>query len=276
MPTSTADAHPYPDVEHTHDRDCYLPPLGLPYGGEPIEGIPVPPFADIVEYEVFSMWLRQHVALIDDAPTRLPTIALNAALGALAPAHDATDIVLSASELVVAFITCLPVPWTLPSLASALSSAGLPHRIDDRGRWHTAGAEVELTARPFRFEDGWLVTAVEDGQTTKFRVADDVDLMCTWMHNFLRLQRAVHPFPVGGMIPRRELASLLPTAIAARARHGVGSTHPLNVSWAIEHSLCWLLGPDVVESMDEIEIERCRDDLRSQRRAELTSTPPVP
>jgi hypothetical protein len=192
----------------------------VPWGRPPVDGIPLPPFADVAAHRSYVRSLQTFLLLLDGAEPAAATIALAAALEAEVPSREAdVSSVLSPLALDVSLSTFFPAPWTPEALAAALDGSRYGTPTGGRGRW-AWGGDPDYAATETR--TGWEIRRYERGSVETATLAHRDDLVLMWMDMF----RNRFPYPIAHM-PAAEAAT--PEALAEAARASVAA-HAVNVA----------------------------------------------
>lgn len=217
----------------------------VPWGRTPVDGIPLPPFADAAEHRTYLRALQTFVLLLDREEPSAPTIALAAALeaelartGREVPAH------LSPLALRVSVSTFFPAPWTPEALALALDGFGHGVPVRGRGGW-AWGGDPDYTATPTR--QGWQIERHERGSRARATLANEGDLVLLWMDMF----RSRFPYPIAHVpvasVPTPE--ALAAAAEATLAAHATNVAMPYLQTWRQERERARAGGPGGTERL---------------------------
>jgi len=202
----------------------------VPWGRAPVDGIPIPPFADAAERRTYLRALQTFLLLLDPGEPSAATIALAAALEAeLTDAPREASTRLSPMALRVSLSTFFPAPWTPEALASALNGFGSGTPVRGRGGW-SWGGDPDYTARPTR--QGWEIERHERGSFSHATLAHEDDLVLLWMDMF----RNRFPYPIAHVADPAVPApgSLADAARATLAAHAENVAMPYLQNWMRE------------------------------------------
>ncbi|SDO30058.1 hypothetical protein SAMN04487848_0268 [Microbacterium sp. ru370.1] len=202
----------------------------VPWGRAPVDGIPLPPFADAAEHGAYVRALQTFLLMLDREEPSAATIALAAALEAELP-RTAREVPerLSPLALRVSLSTFFPAPWTPEALALALDGFG--YGVPSRGRigW-VWGSDPDYAARLTR--QGWEIERHERGSRSHATLPHEGDLVLLWMDMF----RNRFPYPIAHTpvpsVPTPD--ALTAAAEATLAAHATNVAMPYLQNWVRE------------------------------------------
>ncbi|MFW0791594.1 hypothetical protein [Gordonia sp. CPCC 205333] len=247
----------------------YLDRIPIEWHQELVEDIALPPFQSRGEYRTFLRRLRRQLGAGshgEPSPTELAvTEIVRSGLRRCGPTDR--QIELTAAELASAFVTNLPAPWTVHTLAPALVAAGMSMSKNTRGRW-----SVDGTSRISAYsaaEDCWHITVFEGGARRR-GILDQQDFIVLLMQQFLSKNQGVSTCPLGWAFRPKELRALIPGAVAVGLSYANDILSPAQVAWMRDHTLAYAQDRGSI-AHDKAELLRLRSLASARARDALDS-----
>ena len=202
-----------------------------PWGSPVVPGVPLPPFESEAEHHRYIRMLQMHLALLDDGPPSLSTVALSLALEPARFRQEPSDSSwLTPLELAVSLTSWFPAPWTPDLFARTLSQTLQDPPTFGGQSWHWL-YDPDFVASPHP-SGGWNVIRHERGTRDTERLTDDRDLVVLWMFHF----RAKFAFPLAHGYDEADVVALAPASLAVSEADRKDAAFPYREAWRAERA----------------------------------------